>query len=86
MQDSNVPWLAALQLHSGADETPHEGIPVITPESVRAAQKEDAPICEVINLKKRGWSPNDKDKRRMGRETCRLVHEWNRLTLDKGKG
>ncbi len=84
MQDSNVPWLAALQLHSGADETPHEGIPVITPESVRAAQKEDAPICEVINLKKRGWSPNDKDKRRMGRETCRLVHEWNRLTLYKG--
>lgn len=83
-RDSDVPWVAALQLHPGADDTPYEGIPVITPESVRAAQKEDAPICEVINLKKRGWNPNDKDKRQMGRETRRLVHEWNRLTLDKG--
>lgn len=34
MRDSNVPWVAALQLHPGADETPHEGSPVITPESV----------------------------------------------------
>lgn len=84
MRDSDVPWIAALQLHSEADDTSHEAIPVITPESVRAAQKEDAPICEVINLKKRGWNPNDKDKRQMGRETRRLIHEWNRLILDKG--
>lgn len=42
---------------------------VTAPESVRAAQKEDAPIWEVINLKKTGWKPQDKGKRQMGRET-----------------
>ena len=50
-------WLhcrcALVQMCPGADETPHEGIPIITPESIRAAQKEDAPICEVINPKMR---------------------------------
>ncbi|KAI3351512.1 hypothetical protein L3Q82_020357 [Scortum barcoo] len=84
MRDSDVPWVAVVQLHSDPDETSHGGVPVITPENVRVAQREDAPICEVINLKKRGWNPNNKDKRQMGRETRRLVHEWNRLTLDKG--
>lgn len=84
MRDSDVPWVAALQLQPAVNETLPEGIPVITPESVRAAQREDAPICEVINLKKRGWNPNDRDKRQMGRETRRLIQEWNRLILDKG--
>lgn len=81
MRDGDVPCVAALQLHHDAEDTLCEGIPVITPESVRAAQKEDAPTCEVINLKKRGWNPNDKDKRQMGRETRRIVHEWNRLWI-----
>ncbi len=83
VRDSDVLWLAALQLRTSPDETPLEGIPVIFPESVRVAQKEDA-ICEVIDLKKRGWSPNDKDKRQMGREKRRLILEWNKLILDKG--
>ena len=83
-EDGDVPWLAVLQLKPIEDEPPPEGIPVITPESIKAAQKEDASICEVTNLKKRGWNPNDKDKRQMCRETRRLVHEWNKLTLDKG--
>ena len=58
-----------------------EGTPVISPEDFRTAQKEDKSINEVIQLKKRGWNPNDKDKRQMTRETRRLVHEWNRLKL-----
>lgn len=84
VKDGDVPWVAALQLQSDVSDVHSGGTPVITPESVRAAQKEDAPICEVINLKKNGWSPQDKEKRQMGRETRRLVHEWNRLRLDKG--
>ncbi|XP_029687631.1 uncharacterized protein [Takifugu rubripes] len=83
-EDGDVPWVAALQLQSDVSDAHFGGTPVITPESVRDAQKEDAPICEVINLKKNGWSPQDKGKRQMGRETRRLVHEWNRLRLDKG--
>uniref|UniRef100_A0A674NT42 Gypsy retrotransposon integrase-like protein 1 n=1 Tax=Takifugu rubripes TaxID=31033 RepID=A0A674NT42_TAKRU len=84
VKDGDVPWVAALQLQSDVSDAHFGGTPVITPESVRDAQKEDAPICEVINLKKNGWSPQDKGKRQMGRETRRLVHEWNRLRLDKG--
>ena len=53
-EKGDVPWLAALQMKPVEDEPPSEGIPVITPVSINAAQKEDAPICEVINLKKRG--------------------------------
>ncbi|XP_062245561.1 uncharacterized protein K02A2.6-like [Platichthys flesus] len=83
-EDGDVSWVAALQMKPVEDEPPPpEGIPVITPGSIKAAQKEDAPICEVINLKKRGCNPNDKDKRQMCRETRRLLHEWNRLTLDQ---
>lgn len=84
VRDNDVSWVAALQLQSSVDDTAPEGTPVITPESVRAAQKEDAPISEVINLKKTGWKPQDKGKGQMGRETRRLIHEWNRLRLDEG--
>jgi len=59
VKDNDVSWVAALQLQSGVDDTAPEGIPEITPESVRAAQKKDAPICEVINLKKTGWKPQE---------------------------
>lgn len=75
VKDSDVPWMAALQLQSDVSGAHTGGTPVITPESVRAAQKEDAPICEVINLKKNGWSPQHKENRQMGRETRRLVHD-----------
>lgn len=81
MRDGDVPWVAALHC---VDDTPPEGAPVITPENIRAAQREDPPICEVINLKKSRWSPNSKDKRQLGQETRRLVHEWNRLVLEEG--
>lgn len=84
MRDSEVPWVAALQLNSNTNDTHEEGTPVLSPEDIKAAQKEDAPIAEVIQLKKRGWNPNEKDKKKMTPETKRLVHEWNRLKLDKG--
>lgn len=82
--ENDVPWMAALQLSSGGDTDPLVTVPTISLEDIRAAQKEDASINEVMTLKRRGWNPNDKDKRQMGQETRRLVHEWNRLKLDKG--
>ncbi|KAI4875326.1 hypothetical protein NFI96_030093, partial [Prochilodus magdalenae] len=84
VKNQDVPWVAALQLQNGDQEEPSGSVPLITPEDIRAAQKEDISICEVIRLKKGCWNPNDKDKRQMGQETRRLVHEWNRLKLDKG--
>lgn len=84
MRDGEVPWVAALQLNSNLDDAPTEGTPVISPEDIRKTQREDASISEVITLKKRGWNPNEKDKRQMTRDTRRLVHEWNKLKLEKG--
>lgn len=84
MKDEDVPWVAAQQLNSPDDGSSPEGAPVFASEDIQAAQKEDTAISEVINLKKRGWNPNDKDKSQMGRETRRLVHEWNKVKLDKG--
>ena len=63
---------------------PHNTVSVFTPEDIQTAQKNDHSISKVMTLKKRGWIPNDKDKRQMTHETKRLVHEWNKLKLDKG--
>lgn len=84
MRDGDVPWLAALNLHQSDDDTNTEGTLVITPENISEAQRDDAVICEVINLKMKGWKLNSKDKSQMGRETRRFVTEWKRLTLDRG--
>lgn len=83
-RDEDVPWAAALQLCSSDEDSLPTSTPMFTAEDIRAAQKGDEPICGVITLKKRGWNPNDKDKRQMGSATRRLIHEWNRLRLDKG--
>lgn len=83
-EEEDVPWVAALQLNSTDDGSSSGGVPVVTSEDIRAAQKEDATINEVLSLKKRGWNPNERDKRQMGRETRRLVHEWNKLKVDRG--
>lgn len=77
------PWVAALQLCSNDDVFPASP-PVIPPEDIQAVQKEDASIYDVITMKEKGWNPNNKDKRQMGPTTRRLIHEWNRLRLDKG--
>lgn len=84
VKNQDVPWAAALQLQSDDQDELLVSVPLITPEDIRAAQKEDISICEVMRLKKVCWNPNDKDKRQMGRETRRLVHEWNRLKIDNG--
>lgn len=83
-RDEDVPWAAALQLSSRDEDSLPAGTPMFTPENIRAAQKAEESICKVITLKQREWNPNDKDKRQMGLETRRLIHEWNKLRLDKG--
>lgn len=70
--NNDVSWMVVLQLQSGVDDTAPEGMPVIAPESVRADRKEDVPICKVINLRKI-WRPQDRGKRKMGREIHRLI-------------
>uniref|UniRef100_A0A8C7YDW7 Gypsy retrotransposon integrase-like protein 1 n=1 Tax=Oryzias sinensis TaxID=183150 RepID=A0A8C7YDW7_9TELE len=84
MESSDVPWAAALQLHTSMDDTPTEGTPVFSPEDVKTAQKKDTTIWEVIQLKEKGWNPNEKDKKQMTRDTRKLVHEWNKLMIDNG--
>ncbi|GAA6088009.1 uncharacterized protein LOC124851651 [Tachysurus ichikawai] len=63
-REKEVPWVAALQLCSSDDVFPASP-PVILPEDIQAAQKEDASIGDVITMKEKGWSPNNKDKRQM---------------------
>lgn len=82
--EKDVPWMAALHLNSGDEDDPSVTVPIITPEDIRVAQMEDESINEVMTLKRSGWNPNGKDKRQMGQETRRLVHEWTKLKLDKG--
>lgn len=84
MVEKDVPWMGALHLSCGGDDSPSVTVSIITPEDVRAAQREDETINKVTTLKRRGWNPNDKDKRQMSPETRRLVHEWNKFRLDKG--
>lgn len=83
VRDEDVPWVAALQLQSDEAVLP-EHVSTIRPEDLRAAQHEDTAIREVIALKNRGWIPNEKEKGLMGKETRRLVYEWNKLVIDKG--
>ncbi len=83
-REREVPWVAALQLGSTDDNMLPASIPLFPPEDIRAAQKGDASIVDVIALKEKGWNPSDKDKRQMGPTTRRLIHEWNKLRLDQG--
>lgn len=83
-REREVPWVAALQLGSTDDNMLPASIPLFPPEDIRAAQKGDASIVDVIALKEKGWNPNDKDKRQMGPTTRRLLHEWNKLRLEQG--
>lgn len=54
MAERDVPWTAALHLSSGVDDNLPVTVPIITPEDIRAAQKEDEAINEVTTLKRRG--------------------------------
>ena len=83
-RDEDVPWAAALQISTIDDDPPSVSTPMFTPEDIRDAQKADESIGEVIQLKRSGWNPRDKDQRPIQSGTRRLTHEWNRLKLDKG--
>lgn len=84
--DSDVPWVAALELNiPGEDVICTEGsISTVTPENIKAAQRDDPAICEIIMLKEQGWTPNEKDKNNMKKETRRLLFEWTKLELEDG--
>uniref|UniRef100_A0A3B3SU43 Gypsy retrotransposon integrase-like protein 1 n=1 Tax=Paramormyrops kingsleyae TaxID=1676925 RepID=A0A3B3SU43_9TELE len=84
--DSDVPWVAALELNTPRKEILFTGESsfTVTPEEVRAAQRSDPAIGEVIQLKGRGWTPNGKDKNLMKKETRRLLFEWTKLDMEDG--
>lgn len=84
-KSNDVPWVAALQLTDENDETDlPDSVMTIMPENIRAAQQEDTAIKEIVSLKQRDWSPNEKDKRNMCKETRRLLYEWNKLVVENG--
>lgn len=84
-QDNDVPWVAALQLRDvTGDAIPLNSVASVTPEDISAAQHEDPAIKEIISLKLRNWTPNERDKRNMERQTNRLLYEWNRLVVENG--
>lgn len=85
VHDNDVPWMAVLQLNR-KDESAGvtDSISSVTSENIRAAQQEDPAIKEVVSLKLNSWTPNEKEKRVMGRQTRRLLFEWNKLEVDNG--
>ncbi len=84
--DSDVPWVAALELNTSSKDIlcMEDSTSTVTPEKVKAAQRDDPAIGEVIKLKEQGWTPNGKDKSSMKEETRRLLFEWTKLKLEDG--
>ncbi|TWW67066.1 hypothetical protein D4764_02G0001070 [Takifugu flavidus] len=80
VKDGDVPWVAALQLQSDVNDAHFGGTPVITPESVRDAQK------KMLLSKSHRVSPHldrDKDRQTVTETTER---QWSRSlnTLRRG--
>lgn len=84
-QNNDVPSVAILQL-TCEDESvvPFNSVSSITPTNIKDAQQRDTAIKEVVSLKLRGWTPNEKDKRTMCKQTRRLLYEWNKLHVENG--
>lgn len=61
-RDEDVSWAAALQISTCDDDPPSVSTPMFNPTDIRAAQKGDESISEVIQLKGSGWNPRDKDR------------------------
>lgn len=74
VQNDDVPWVAALQLNGDdGNAVPHNSVSGIIPRDIRAAQQADPAIKEVIFLKPRAWTPNEKEKKTMSKQTGRLL-------------
>ncbi|CAI5671134.1 unnamed protein product [Oreochromis niloticus] len=85
VQNDDVPWVAALQLNGDdGNAVPHNSVSGIIPRDIRAAQQADPAIKEVISLKLRAWTPNEKEKKTMSKQTRRLLYEWNKLEVENG--
>uniref|UniRef100_A0A8C6LSZ5 Gypsy retrotransposon integrase-like protein 1 n=2 Tax=Nothobranchius TaxID=28779 RepID=A0A8C6LSZ5_NOTFU len=85
VQDDDVPWVAALQLNGDdGNAVPHTSVSDIIPRDITAAQQADPAIKEVISLKLRAWTPNEKEKKTMSKQTRRLLYEWNKLEVENG--
>lgn len=84
VHDNDVPWMAVLQLnHKDESALLTDSISSVTSKNIRAAQQENPAIKEVVSLNHNTWTLNEKEKRAMGRQTRRLLFEWNKLEMDK---
>lgn len=82
---NDVPWVAALQLSADDTDVVSSGSTTsITPSDIRTAQQNDPVIKEVVSLKLKGWTPSEKEKRTMSKQTRRLLYEWNKLVVENG--
>uniref|UniRef100_A0A3B3HHQ1 Gypsy retrotransposon integrase-like protein 1 n=1 Tax=Oryzias latipes TaxID=8090 RepID=A0A3B3HHQ1_ORYLA len=83
--DHDVPWMAALQLNClDGDAMPSDSTSSIRTSDIRAAQQEDPAIKEVVSLKLKAWTPKEKEKRSMCKQTRRLLYEWSKLEVENG--
>lgn len=81
--EEDVPWAAVLQLSESIDQ-PTLHVPVIPPQDIRKAQEDDPVIKEVLHWKRGPGRPTAEEKRELSKDARKLMHEWNRLTLDGG--
>ncbi|KAK7879003.1 hypothetical protein WMY93_034163, partial [Mugilogobius chulae] len=85
VQDNNVPWVAALQVDETCmDETSQGNVQGFETADLKTAQQEDNVIKEVVSLKLNNWTPNEKDRKNMTKETKRLLYEWTKLEVENG--
>lgn len=70
----NVSWATTLQIITGAESPLPVGMPMFTPEDIRATQKGDLSISK---LKESGWTTGAKDLVPTQPGTRRLIHKWN---------
>lgn len=85
VQNDDVPWVAALQLNGDdGNAVPHNSVSGIIPRDIRAAQQADPAIKEVISLKPRAWTPNEKEKKKQCLNRQGDCSEWNWLEVENG--
>lgn len=83
-QNNDVAWIAALQLSSNDTGVPTDSVLSMMHKDIKTAQHEDESIREVVSLKLKGWTPDEKEKRTMSKQTRRLLYEWNKLEVSNG--
>ncbi|KAL0199247.1 hypothetical protein M9458_007787, partial [Cirrhinus mrigala] len=82
-KNSDVAWVAALNLTAVDTVTLHDQFaPVISPDELSRAQREDLMIGPVIKLKEAGKTVTPDVRRMAADDTTKLLREWYKLVLE----